>query len=349
MIRYTSSSVKWEEKGLTSTQNVDFAKSETVCRTVSGSGNGDLVLRVPDWCTGTPTVTVNGKASDASAVNGFIRLSGCWKDGATGELTLPMEVVVYGLPDDANVVAFKYGPYVLSANLGHDDLATGTTGVSVTIPLADSSISDVISVENGSAADWLANISENLVRKEGSLEFTIQGTDVDYVFTPHYQQHENRYGIYFYLVDSDTELEKDESDNYTVIDSLPVANDQYEFSHNLQGDMTNTGTHLGLNYRDASPDGWFSYDLAVEQGVTHYLHVKLFSGDAGRTFSIYVNGTLLEAVTIENVNPGDFYDVYYEIPADLVSGNDTVTVKFQANSSSYAGGIFEKIGTVKEK
>ena len=349
IIRYTSSSVSWSEKGLTLTQELDFAKSETVRITVSGSASADIVLRVPDWCAAAPTVKINGSVVQTKSVNGFISLSGEWHDGDVIEYTLPMEVTVYDLPDDANVVAFKYGPYVLSANLGNFDMATSTTGVSVTIPLADSSISDVITVANGSAADWLAGITQNLVRREGTLEFTIQGTDVNYVFSPHYLQHENRYGIYFYLVDADTELGKDESDNYQVIDSLPVANDQYEFSHNLQGDLTGTGTHLGLNYRHAEPDGWFSYDLAVEQGVTNYLKVKYFSGDAGRSFSIYVDGVLLEAVTIENVNPGDFYDAYYEIPANLTAGKDTVTVKFAADGNGYAGGIFDKLSMVKER
>lgn len=166
---------------------------------------------------------------------------------------------------------------------------------------------------------------------------------------PHYRQHENRYGIYFHLVDADADVDAGDADKYVVIDSLPVANDQYEFSHDLQGDLTGTGTHLGLNYRHAEPDGWFSYELAVEQGVTNFLKVIYFSGDAGRTFSIYADDVLLAAVTLENVNPGGFYDAYYEIPGELMEGKETVTIRFQANSVSYAGGIFEKLSTVKEK
>ena len=347
--RYTASRVFWAEKGLTLEQNVDFAKSDIVTITVYGSGEGSIVLRVPDWCVGTPVVTVNGAQVDAKAVNGFITLQRNWQDSDVIGLTLPMAVVVHGLPDDGNVVAFQYGPYVLSANLGNEDLSTSTTGVSVTIPLADSSISELIWVTEGTAQDWLDNIEDNLVRKPGTLEFTIRGTNVHYVFSPHYRQHENRYGIYFYLVDSDTQLETDESDQYTVIDTLPVGNDQYEFSHNLKSSGSSSGSHQGLIYRDAAPGGWFSYDLAVEQGVTNYLCVKYFSGDQGRAFSIYVDDVLLEAVVIENVNPGDFYTVYYEIPAALIQGKATVNIRFEADSGSYAGGIFDRLSMVKEK
>lgn len=347
--RYTSSSVYWVEKGLTLTQNADFMTSNVVTVTVSGSANADIVLRVPDWCAGTPVVKINGVTVDAQLINGFIRLSRNWNEGDVIEYTIPMAVVAYGLPDDENAVAFQFGPYVLSANLGNSNMNTSTTGVSVTIPLADGSISDVIRVESGTAEAWLQNIGENMVRKPGTLEFTIQGTDVSYVFSPHYRQHENRYGIYFYLVDADTQLEGDDSDKYTVIDTLPVGNDQYEFSHNLESSGSGSGSWNGLIYRDAAPGGWFSYDLAVEQGVKNYLCVKYFSGDVGRTFSIYVDDVLLEKVTIENVNPGDFYTVYYEIPAELLEGKETVTVRFDADSGSYAGGIFDRLSIVKEK
>ncbi len=341
--RYTSSSVTW--KDLTLTVNADLPN---VKLTVSGTEEGDIVLRIPDWCAGTPTVKLNGEAVSDSAINSYLRLSRSWKDGDTIELVLPMEITFEFLPDNENVIAFRYGPWVLSANLGTGNMTTGTTGVNVTIPIADSSISDVIRIENGTITDFLANLNENLVKTEGKLEFTLTGTDRDLVFTPHYAVYQHRYGIYFELVDANTDIQETEADKYVVIDSLPVANDQYEYSHNLQGQNTNTGTHLGVNYRDAAPNGWFSYDLAVEKGVTNYVCVKYFSGDAGRAFCVLVNGTVIKAEVLENVNPGDFYTVYYEIPSGLING-DTVTVRFEADSGHYAGGIFDKIGTVKEK
>ena len=162
-------------------------------------------------------------------------------------------------------------------------------------------------------------------------------------------QHQNRYGIYFELADANSEVVADESDKYVVIDSLPVANDQYEFSHDLTGDFTGTGTHKGLNYRHAEPGGYFSYTFAVDSDTTNYLFVKYFSGDAGRAFRITIDGELLEDEVIENINPDDFYDWYYEIPAELTEGKDTVTVTFEANGNHYAGGIFDKIGIVKIK
>lgn len=351
VIRYTSSRLAWREKGLVLTQETSLPETDTVRLTIGAGAavEADIVLRVPDWCAAAPSVSINGEAVAAEAVNGFIRLSRTWNDGDVIDFTVPMNIAVYTLPDNERAVAFKYGPVVLSANLGNNNMVTGVTGVNVTIPSLDSSISDVITIADGSIEAWLADVQNNLVKAEDSLAFTLQGTDRALVFTPHYQQHENRYGIYFHLADANTKAEADEADQYLVIDSLPVANDQYEFSHNLQGSKTGTGMHKGLNYRHADPGGYFSYDMAVEQGVQNYLAVKYFSGDAGRRFTLAADGQVLADVTLENVNPDNFYDVYYAIPAELIEGKETITITFKADRGSYAGGIFEKLSIVKDK
>ena len=346
VIRYTSSELIWREKGITVTQQESLPN---VRLTVKGSAQADIVLRVPDWCIGIPTVKINNAVYEAKAVDGFIRLSGEWQDGDVIECTLPMGIEVYDLQDNENAVAFKYGPWVLSANLGNENLQTSTTGVNVTVPLFDSSVNDVITISDGTIEDWLKNINENLVRQDEALNFTLRGTDRELIFSPHYKQHENRYGIYFKLADADTAVAENEADKYTVIDSLPVGNDQYEFSHNLKAELSNSGNHLGRIFRDAAPGGFFSYDMTVDSTAANYLCVKFFSGDAGRSFRILIDGELLEDVTIENVNPGSFYDVYYKLPDEAVSGKEKITVTFSADSDSYAGGIFDKLSIVKEK
>ncbi len=350
--RFTSSQVTWKEKGLTLVQNTNIPNTDIASFTIhtdNGETSADIVLYVPDWTSSIPSVSKNGEPVDIAVVNDYIRLSGVWKDGDMITYTLPMEVVAYDLPDNENVIAFKYGPVVLSADLGNEDMATGSTGVNVTVPTMFTEISDVITVTNGTLETWRENITENLRRLEGTLEFTLNGTDRELTFSPHYMQHQHRYGIYFELADTNTEIATDESDKYTVIDSLPVANDQYEFSHNLTGDLTNTGTHKGLNYRDAAPGGYFSYEFTVENTSTNFLSVKYFSGDAGRAFRISIDGELLEDEVIENINPDDFYDRYYEIPSEFIEGKESVTITFEANGTHYAGGIFDKIGIVKEK
>ena len=349
-----SSKVTWSDKNTVLTQTSDIPNSDVTkftVNTVSGDKtDADIMLRVPDWAAGDVTVKINGTAVDVKITGGYIKLADTWKNGDIIEYTVPMTVVAYDLPDNENVVAFKYGPIVLSANMGTDSMTTSTTGVNVTIPSLSGDINEVIKVTSGTKEDWLKDIAGNLVKTEGKLEFTLKNTDrADLVFVPHYSVYEHRYGIYFDLADTNTQVENNEDDNYVTIDSLPVANDQYEFSHNLQADLSGTGMHKGLNYRHAEAGGYFSYDLAVDSTATNYLVVKYFSGDAGRMFTIKVGDTVLAEVTLENVNPDNFYEVKYEIPAELVKGKDTITVTFSADKNGFAGGIFDKLSIVKEK
>ena len=344
--RYTSSKVNWEEKGLTITQNADLPK---VTFTVNGSGNAEIVLRVPDWCDEKPTVKINGNKKLVRVKDGFITLDREWKDGDVIEYEMPMSITVHPLPDNENAVAFKYGPWVLSANMGTNNMNTGTTGVDVTVPLWDASVSETLIVEKGTINKWLRNIDENLVRIGDSLEFSLKGTNQNLIFSPHYKQHTSRYGIYFTLADSRTKLPENEEDKYLVIDSLPVGNDQYEFSHNMKCENSTSGNFKGLMFRDAHSDGWFSYDMAVDNTTTNYLKVKYFSGDVGRKFKIFVDGELLADVTLENPHPNNFYDIYYEIPQEMIGDKDKTTVKFQAETGSFAGGIFDRLSIVKEK
>ncbi len=346
VIRYTSSAVTFREKGLKITQLTDLPN---VKFTVDGAGQADIVLRVPDWCCENPVVKINGAISDEKAVDGFIRLSRDWQDGDVIEYTMTMGIEVYDLQDNENSVAFKYGPWVLSANLGNNDMQTSTTGVNVTVPLFDTSVSDIIVIKDGTVENWLRNIGENIVCQDETLNFILKGTDRKLIFSPHYMQHKNRYGIYFRLADANTVIAENEADKYVAIDSFPVGNDQYEFSHNLKCVNSTSGNHMGLMFRDASPEGNFSYDMQVEETVTNYLKVKYFSGDVGRTFRILVDGYTLQDVVIENINPNGFYDVYYKIPDEFIDGKDKITVTFEANSNSYAGGIFDKLSIVKEK
>ena len=344
--RYTSSSVIWEEKGIKITQNADLP---TVKFTINGSAEAKIVLRVPDWCEEKPTVKINGEKEYVKIRDGFITLDRQWNDGDIVEYTMNMKVTVHPLPDNENTVAFKYGPFVLSADMGQNEMNTSTTGVDVTVPLWDATTSDILIVEKGSVNKWLRNIDENLVRIGDSLEFELKGTNQNLIFSPHYKQHTSRYGIYFTLADSNTQLPQNESDKYIVIDSLPVGNDQYEFSHNLKSENSTSGNHKGLMFRDATSEGWFSYDMAIDNTTTNYIRVKYYSGDVGRKFKIFIDDELFQNVTLEDPNPNNFYDVYYEIPQEMIGDKDKITIKFQAEKGSFAGGIFDKFSIVKEK
>ncbi len=344
--RYTSSQIFLDEKNLTITQ---IAELPTVTLTVNGSAVAEIVLRVPDWCEQDPTIIINGNKEPICIREGFIRLNRLWNDGDIIKYEMNMKITAHPLPDNENSVAFKYGPWVLSADLGCRDMNTDTTGVNVTVPLWDAETDEVIVLKKGTVKELLCNPGEYFVKSENSVEFTLTGTNRNLIFSPLYKHHKNRYGIYFTLADSNTKLPEKKTDKYILIDAVPIGNDQYEFSHNLRSENSSSGNFKGHMFRDAAANGWFSYDLAVTDSAENYLQVKYYSGDAGRSFKIYAENEILADVTLENPNPNGFYDMYYRLPQKLTEGKTKITVRFTAGNNSCAGGIFDKITIVKEK
>ncbi len=319
--------------------------------------NTRIYIRVPEWTSVTPKVKVNGEEIEVRIVKGYIVLDRAWKNNDIIELEVGLNITVHKLQDNENIVAFKYGPLVLSANLGSDNLTTGTTGVNVTIPNALPGFTDLVRVKGVEKEEYLANINSYIVKTEGKLEFTMKNTDKEYLLTPHYMQHTQRYAIYMNIQNDNSDNEVKDNiyerkfanrEESVIIDSVPVSNDQYELAHNMKGENTTSGSHKGFNYRDASANGWFSYEMKVDDKYKNNLAVKYFSGDAGRTFKILVDDKLLEEVVIENINPDDFYDVSYELKEELIKGKESVVIKFETQGDSFAGGVFDKVSIKRD-
>lgn len=196
VLRYTCCEILFKEKGITLTQKAELPY---VSFTVKGNGKFTLKLRIPDWCSTTPSVKINGCAVAAKQENGFLLTERVWTDGDTLEAVFSCRVTAHPLPDNKNAVSFRYGPLLLSADMGKSKMNTGVTGVNVTVPLLDESINDKIKVQSESVEKWLRDLESNLVKEEESLIFRLKNTDRELVFTPHFRQHTNRYGIYFTL------------------------------------------------------------------------------------------------------------------------------------------------------
>lgn len=351
--QYVSSVLKAEEFGVTLTQVSSIPEQETSEFTVEGDCK--IALRVPDWAAGELRVLVNGKAAEPVCVNGYLFVN-CLNHTEIS-VTIPMKITIDRLPDNPRAIAFKYGPVVLSAGLGQVDMAESTTGVDVTIPTKHMQIQDFLIVEDAEA--FIRHIEEHIVRDGDKLAFCLKGTDQDaLVFTPHYLKYNERYGIYWRIISDGSEELKAylaeqalrERREKACVDVIPLGNDQYELLHHIQGKNTGAVTSRGYMLRHAwGKDGWFSYDVKVEAGVLNYLLVKYNSANHGRTFNIYVDDVLLCEETIAKMEPEQFYDKYYEIPAARTTGKATVTVKFAVRGDSYVGGLFDRLYIVKEK
>lgn len=332
--QYISSTVDFN--GVEIVQCANVPKSDVVTFTIKSALEGNLLLRLPYWLAAPATVKVNGAAYAYSVTGGengkgYAIVEGPFTADTTVEITLPMKVVAYNLPDGKNTYAFKYGPVVLSALLGTTDMVDGKTGVNVTIPsnriIEEKYVpsgSERILIAEGSVAEYMADIEKHLVRQGEELRFALNGTDAKLTYVPHFSQHKERYGIYFKFVDEDMLALERERKEYEKIDTVQPGYGQYENDelHNMteQG-AGSVGTTQGGTSRYAKEGGSFSYTMEVNPEGTDLL-VTFREADAAKGIKLTAEDvTIFEGVpekTDENAGEDGYFDVLIPISEDVM-------------------------------
>lgn len=342
--------------GYTIEQKGDLSKDETMTFTVSGDKiDFRMKLRMPDWVRdGKAVVKFDGESYEYRVQDGYINIPNeKIASGATFTVTLPMEVQAENLPDNENVYAFKYGPFVLSAKLGKENQTTGSHGVSVTVPATKAVTSDTIGIRNAETVEeYMKQINDNLVKADGSMDFTLQGTSADYVFTTHYNQDEENYGIYWnYYIDEDgrgaeevlAEKNANRLADATVDKVEQVGRGQYEERFLLpdgekKDGLVETGSgSTGMDApnltREAKAGGSFGYKMEALKGTDHELLVTYAKEDDGKPIRITVGDTVIaeevlnsaaakvENRTLAKADQADYYQVVYPVPAAVIDAN----------------------------
>lgn len=205
---YIASVLRFEELGLWLTQTVDINRFDEVSFSVKldAPKRFTLALRLPEWSAGDADVRINGIVPEYHVKDGYLLLEGSWADGEQVVLTLKPVVKLHPLPDAPNSAAVTYGPLVLAAGLGQEDMTTELTGVNVTVPTKKIPVRErIVLKDEWRLAEWFAACNENFVKQDDALSFTLRGTDADeeLVFRPYYRYYKERYGIYFDYYDRD--------------------------------------------------------------------------------------------------------------------------------------------------
>ena len=344
-------------------QIANMPNEDTVTFEVKEAKAGTVLrLRKPDWLAGEAVIKVNDKKADLQEENGYFKVT--VKSGDKVTYQMPMQMVAYPMPDKPNLIAFKYGPIVLSANLTTNNIeASNPNGILVRVGTFDPKAQTVITTQNMSPDEWLTNLNENMVRMEdgenGEIQFALKNVDSEsetLVYSPHYMRYKERYGIYMYMEEPDSQASqdrilankqviRDQEMSIDYLDSFDANNS--EAAKNQQGENTQVGSHLGKTYRDGKTNGWFSYDMKIDPNAEHnYLNCVFFSGDRGRKFDIMVDGTVLDGPYDYSDAPSanEFYTHTVEIPKEIIDNakNGKVTVRFQSRPeyNSFVGGLF---------
>ncbi|MHB1455514.1 MAG: beta-L-arabinofuranosidase domain-containing protein [Armatimonadota bacterium] len=339
------STVEWADKGVRLEQKTQFPTEDTTSlaiRTAQPSRFA-LMIRIPYWATNGVELRINGKLKKTDAKpSSYLRIKREWEDGDTIDLHLPMSLHLHPIQDDDTLMAVMYGPLVMAGVVGK--LEPGESQVHASHDgIFGFQISPPVSYFTGDPAkpeSWIHGIPGK------PLTFKTAGQRTDIEFIPFNQVTNERYGIYWPVVREGVEasrrLELSAQRRDRQIDCVFPHNAKSEKEHNQQGEKTESGlvTFLSKSYRHAQPGGWFSWDLKAVPDAPMSLLCTYWGSDAGRTFDILVDGTVIATQEFKAESPGAFVDVEYSIPAALTSGKNIMTVSFKPHGDSWAGGIF---------
>lgn len=376
--QYRSSVVNWKDKGLTLTQEANLLTGTKQTFTVTGDSvneNVAILFRIPDYAAGDVTIQVDGSDYNYTQTDGYAKVEGPFANGTVIEVTIPEEVTYENLtdPDATETYGFKYGPFVLAADLGTQGTSStdiGATGVTVDVPKASilESESIQINVSVGQMSDWLENINEYMVKKiDGdSISFEMKGTDHDYTFVPYYQIYQSRYGIYW-------NFSADE--NGIVLNAKKSARDKKQLDVVQPGygqneldekhafvDNGSTGDS-GILHRYANAEGSFSYRMVVSEEEDTTLACQFLKEENGKTIKITVGNKVIAQDTLDYDGKEDMYTKFYTIPKETAlanidneysneDGERVVRITFASNddktSATLCGAVYtyEAIGTV---
>lgn len=349
---FMPTTLNWRDRGVTITQETSFPYEQASRITVNKGGEFTLCLRHPSWADGF-AVKVNGSEITATEVNGYLPVNRKWKKGDVVEISLPMKVSLMPLQHYTDYVAFKYGPILLGAKTGTDNL----DGL-----FADESRMGHVAggvQKNIYTAPLLIGSRDNLVgavemTDPAKLQFRINGyySDpkwADLMLEPFNGIHDARYMMYWLNVDGEkwdeirSGLEAEEAAAQLLeartIDYVVTGTQQSESDHFMKQSGSNSGSYNGEYYRDGG--GWFSYELQTKGHTDNVtLMVRYWGGDSGnRKFDILIDNQLIATETLTG-GKNEFVNVEYPVPAELLKDKTKVRVKFQAHSGNVAGGVY---------
>ncbi|QHC58372.1 beta-L-arabinofuranosidase domain-containing protein [Rathayibacter sp. VKM Ac-2760] len=277
---YLPSTLDSPEHGMRARIETAFPHADDATITVDLERAGAVRLRRPAWAE-EMAVTVDAVALDALAVDGFVRTPVLAPGRHEIRVRFALGVRAEPLPDGSAWSAFSYGPVVLAARSGDEDLdgliADGRRMAHVAAgplrPLAATPI-----VTGGARAVTLldrAALSAELSTDSGPVRLE-----------PFAGLHDSRYTVYWPTGDDArarrTELaalDREADGDGDVIDSVTAGEQQPESDHGLVGHRSRAGGADGRHWRGAEgPDGWFGYTLVDAAQRAAVLRVLLRDG-----------------------------------------------------------------------
>ncbi len=334
---FIPSELNWEKRGASIKLETGFPYDNKVHLGVNlkKSQAFTILIRQPEWAKGGIAVSVNGKPVKTIANTfGYLEIKRKWESNDKIEITLPMELHIESMPDNADRIAFLYGPIVLAADLG-DSLPDPVLGTPVLL------------TDNRNVKDWVKPVD----LKTLTFETKGIGQPKDITLKPFYTLYNKYYSVYFDFftkagwVAKQAEYEAEKKQQQLIeertIDNFRIGEMQPERDHNLIAtEKSYVDIALGRTGREARPDNSYTFTMKVNPGAANILLLTYIGDDDDRKFDVLVDGIKIAVVEWNGGTTGKFYDNEYIIPPDVIGNKTSVTVKIDACYGKTAGRVF---------
>ena len=293
-------------------------------------------------------------------VSSYVEVNRTWRSGDVVEVALPKSLRLEATPDMPHRVALLWGPLVLAGDLGPEPKRGRNRGENGELLEADGAaakppVMPVLVAGEMPVTEWLKPVPDapGHFRTVGvGREPEAGGAAHEVELVPFYRLHQRTYATYFdLLTPAEWEAKKAElgreAERLRRLEAASVAtvhpgNAASEKSFGYQAGSNATVQRMnGRSGRAAR--SWFSYTLPVD--ATHPMAVVATYYTADRrtspaSFAILVDGQRLAEQKVDRTDPGRFFDVTYPIPAAMVQGKGSVTVRFEAAEGSQVAAVY---------
>lgn len=347
---YAPSTAQWEAAGIKIAMATTFPEGDaaTIALDARAPREFTLALRRPSWAGAGFAVRVNGQAvAQVPNAGSYVEIKRTWKSGDTVALTLPKTLRLERLADNPKKGIVMWGPLVLAGDLGpaprRRDDGDGD-GVRSAPPepaaiVTERPLTELLKPVNGKPATFLALGVARTVSGE-------YATDVE--FRPFYSVHRRVYSAYWDVLtpmafaakvaEADAEKQRQAELEQATIAVLSTIEPAAEKPFNQRGEESTIVRNDGRPGRRSAK--WFSYDLPVEGAEVTLVVTYNTDNRRARTFDILVDDVRIGNGVMPQTSVAKFIDMHYRVPAPLVTGRKTITVRFVATGGNEVAPVF---------
>ncbi|CAH0293471.1 Non-reducing end beta-L-arabinofuranosidase [Pedobacter sp. Bi27] len=355
---FIASELNWKEKNISIRQETTFPDEEkTRLIVVDGNARFMLMIRKPSWVgKEMMEVKINGKKADYKLLpNAYLGIGRNWKKGDVVELSLPMKTTIERMPNLPEYVAIMHGPILLGAKTGTEALNGLVAGDSRWGHIASGKKLPInkapILID-----EHIDDIGKKIEPIKGqSMKFSFVNERIEnpekITLEPFYRIHDSRYmmywmaltpGQYAAYLDSAARVENEKlALESRTVDFVAPGEQQPEVDHQMKNNNSHTGSYLDQFWRNATGNGFFSYEMNTEGADQLALNVRYHTSGGRDKFDIYLDDQKLVGVDAgQGPQKTGFYNQEYPIPAEMLKGKKRISVKFSPSDGKSTARVF---------